>query len=599
MKKNKGILQNIVKYKHNSILIRNFGLIMVAILAPMLTVTVIVRTNMNAVVQKEISEANLGSLIVVSKTMDSIIDKMFSYAYYLTENAEFRKFSGFELDEVSGEYSEFLGSQTYYNILIEEYIDSAYTYLQEEEIVFRAETGGGKVARLESLDTMKDISWKPHFDALQPGCNYVLCSRIKNDLYPYCLTLIRSTTDARGAVVVNVDMRKLSRYLGLKDRNGVQFYMVGREGELYYSNMEELFEKGFQAPEYLDFVWKGDQLAQTVKISDISYVVSVEESEIYDCKYVLCTPNTQYENRVEEVNGFIVNIFIIVLILGVAVTYLVTVKSFAPIQYIMNEINGAESEGLTEEKFLFYEQNAENELQYITGMVRKARFHSNKFLLETEEWMKKLNDAQMIALQSQINPHYLYNTLDMINWDAVRQLGCDNNISKMITTLAQFLRMGLQRNSYLIRISEELEHAKLYLRILEARYEGTIHVEWDISEEILNYKTVRLTLQPLIENAVNHGLRPKQYKGNIMIRGGYMDHFVCLVVEDDGVGMDREKCITMNFDLIENYDNRSEHVGIRNVNQRIKILFGDEFGVNLNQREGGGLEVRMLLPKLE
>ena len=161
------------------------------------------------------------------------------------------------------------------------------------------------------------------------------------------------------------------------------------------------------------------------------------------------------------------------------------------------------------------------------------------------------------------------------------------------------MRIGLSRGSYLVGISEEMEHAKLYTRIIEARYEGTIHVRWDIDEEIFLYKTVRLTLQPLIENAVSHGLKPKRYKGNIVIRGGMVEEFVYLVVEDDGIGMENAQCVALNHELMENYDGKSEHIGIRNVNQRIKILFGEEYGISLRAKEDGGMIVRMIMPKLK
>ena len=200
----------------------------------------------------------------------------------------------------------------------------------------------------------------------------------------------------------------------------------------------------------------------------------------------------------------------------------------------------------------------------------------------------------MLAIQNSI-----YNTLDMINWDAVRQLGSGNSVSQMISTLAQFLRIGLSRGSYLVGISEEMEHAKLYTRIIEARYEGMIRVKWDIDEEILLYKTVRLTLQPLIENAVSHGLKPKRYQGNIVIRGGVVEDFLYLVVEDDGIGMSNEQCVVLNHELMENYEDKNEHIGIRNVNQRIKILFGDEYGISLRAKTDGGLIVWVIMPKLK
>ncbi|MBQ8813678.1 MAG: histidine kinase [Lachnospiraceae bacterium] len=599
----KGILQNLFRYKYNSILIRNFCLTMVMVMAPLLVVIVIVRINLDTIVQKEISEANRGSLVVVAETLDMVIDKMFSFSYYLTENAEFGKLQVYGLEEVFDEYSEILEEQIYFNMLIEEYIDSVYIYMQDEEIVLSADRKQ-RIINKYTLSEMGDMTWKLGYDHLNVDKSYMLYPRLKRNFYPYLMTMIRPMSNIEknrnGAVIVNVDMKKLSEYLGLKSRNGLRFYMMGQDGKLIYSNQVTLFENGAVMPEYLDILWTEEADGKIREIDGENYVVSVVDSENYDCRYVLCTPYADSENRLNEVSYFIGHIIVITFLLGLVVTYVMTVYSFSPIQRIINELDkGKQEEEQGDESFLFDENGAGNELQYIIGMVRQARLHNNKLISETENWVKKLNDAQMIALQSQINPHYLYNTLDMINWDAARQLGSGNSVSQMITTLAQFLRIGLSRGSYLVGIAEEMEHAKLYTRIIEARYEGTIRVKWDIDEEILLYKIVRLTLQPLIENAINHGLKPKRYQGNIVIRGGVVEDFLYLVVEDDGIGMSNEQCVVLNHELMENYEDKNEHIGIRNVNQRIKILFGEEYGISLRAKAEGGLIVRVITPKLK
>lgn len=599
------IFRNIIRYKHNSILLRNFGLVVIMMVLPMLTVTMIVKENMSEITQQEIREANNNSLATTARTMDAVIDKMFSFSYYLTMNQEFNLLYLSELDDVLEEYRDVYENKVRFNMLIEEYMDSVYIYLEPSNAVLYNEKLESKMSMAAvPVEEMTDLSWMHYYEACPADSNYVLCSRMKNDFYPYLMTMVypvRAGKSSRGAVVINVDMRKLNRYLGYESGSETRFYMVGKDGQVYYSNQEELIEEGSQAPQYLDFVWEEENPEVTREIEGATYIVSMMESDSYDCKYVLYTPVTMYEKQIDRVDDYIRNMFVVTLLLGIVVAYIVTVHSFVPIQRIMNEVNApdSEEEGLKEESFLSEESDAENEISYITRMVKQSRIRNNRFKIETENWMKKLNDAQMVALQSQINPHYLYNTLDMINWDAVEQLGDGNSISDMISALAQFLRIGLERSSYLIGIAEELEHAKLYVKIIEARYAGSIRVQWDIDENILNYKMLRLTLQPLIENAVSHGLRPRRYMGEITVRGDIVNNIICLAVEDNGVGMDTEKCVVMNNELLNHYEENSQHIGIRNVNQRMKILFGDDYGVNLTPNDSGGLTVRMIFPQME
>ena len=597
-----GILRNIITYRHNSILIRNFGLVVLMMFLPLLIITMMVKTNMEKVVEQEIHDANDSSLYTTAQTLDTILDKMYSFSYYLSSGNDFTLLYLYQLEEVLEEYGDIYEKQVRLNMLIEEYVDSVYIYLEPYDTVLYSDKAQStfKMSKV-SLEDMEDLSWLPYYETCKERNDYVLGARIKEELYPYLMTMVvpvkAGLSSPRGGIVVNVDMRKLSKYLGYREQTDQRFYMVGEQGELYYTNQEDLIEKGSGAPEYLDFVWQED-IPLTAVIEGKNYIVSVMENGTFGCRYVLCTPAERYESRMDQVNDFVRNMILLTLLLGILVAYIVTIHSFAPIQKIMNEINrpeepGEEGKEPTEED----SRENDNEIRYITGMVREAKLRNKRYHMETGNWMKKLSNAQMVALQSQINPHYLYNTLDMINWRSVELLGYHNELSDMITTLGNFFRIGLQRTSYLIQVREELEHAKLYARILEVRYGGSIRVEWDIEEEILSYKIIRLTMQPLIENAINHGLRPKRYEGNIRVRGGQMDDILYLSVEDDGVGMEEEDCVAMNHELIDHYETDSEHVGIRNVNQRIKILFGDEYGVNLRRNEKGGLNVRMILLK--
>lgn len=596
------IVRNIIRYKHNSILLRNFGLVIIMMIMPFIILTLLVKSNLENVVTQEIEEVNDSSLEMVSKTLDTVLDKMFSFAYYLKSGTDFTLMYGMTAEEILEKYEDIYGKLMRMNILVEEYIDSVYVYLEDREMVLYGAKGesGMKVVDLEK---MSDLSWLQYYEScLAQNEYYFLGSRVKNEHYPYLVTMVvpfqKNADRNNGAVVVNMDIKKLNEYLGYKDKNHQCFFMIGEEGQIYCTNVITMVKEGSSLPENLKYAWQEGASTGKIEWDGMLYIVSFHESENWHCSYVLCTPIEQFENHISSINSFIVQIVILISILAVIVAYIVTVHSFVPIQQIMNEIDrvDGEEEDISEENALHQNESYENEINYITSMVRHARKRNNRFHLETKKWMEKLNSAQMVALQSQINPHYLYNSLDMINWRAVELLGYNNTVSNMISTLAQFFRMGLQRTNYVVSISEEIAHAKLYTKILEERYRGSIHVEWAVDEEVMSCETVRLTLQPLIENAINHGLRPKRYEGKIMIGGGVVGDFVYLSVEDNGVGIEEEECVALNYELINHYDEDSTHIGIRNVNQRIKIMFGDEYGVNLRSNTEGGLKVSLLLP---
>ena len=129
---------------------------------------------------------------------------------------------------------------------------------------------------------------------------------------------------------------------------------------------------------------------------------------------------------------------------------------------------------------------------------------------EVEERMASLHNAQILALQSQINPHFMFNTLEAIGDTMVLLLGRENEATDMIQNLAILLRISLSTDTYIVPLRDELEHVKLYMQLMEFRYQGDIHYSIEVPDAMLSLSVVKLTLQPLIENAIQHGLRPKQ-----------------------------------------------------------------------------------------
>ena len=603
-KKEKNPLLDVLKkYRFNSVLFRNFMIAIFLMMIPLLIVILATKKQMNNIVMQEIRTANEQSLEQTANTLDFVVDQMFSFAYYLSENRTFHYMMLYEGKELEEEYRELFGEKIRFYQQTTEYIDSVYIYLEEQDMVFINEPTGyiGTV----SLEKLEDQNWLEAYSNLQDEW-FVLETRANNDFYPYYMSMIYPITadknNIRGCIVVNANIKKIGRVLG--DTNSAEklFFMIDEEGCILYTNRMAFMEKQ-RSTEELPFLLNNTTEFSSVHIGDTEYLLSAMDGSLGGWRYVLCVSVTEYKNKIDEMNSMIVKIVLLTVIAGLAASYFLAIHSYRPIRHLLEELDKPivfqeavlENSQSDESEEMLYK----NELQYITQMVKKTRVRNNRLQMESEEWMMKLKNAQLLALQSQMDPHYLYNTLDIINWDAIEQLGYDNSVSNMISALAKFLRISLQRSSYLITVREEIEHAQCYAQILGKRYSEDIKIEWNMQEDVLNYKTIRLSIQPLIENAVNHGLRYKRYRGKIIITGMITGDYLCISVEDDGKGMDESLCKELNYELTENYATDSDHVGIRNVNQRIKILCGDDYGIVVSAGHYGGLLVRMILPKLE
>ncbi|MGN0355672.1 MAG: sensor histidine kinase [Muricoprocola sp.] len=206
----------------------------------------------------------------------------------------------------------------------------------------------------------------------------------------------------------------------------------------------------------------------------------------------------------------------------------------------------------------------------------------------------QMEQIRFNALQSQIQPHFLYNTLECIHWQAV----ADGNqeISRLVKALAKYYRICLSNGHDVIPLEMELEHVRNYLIIQNMRYDNIIGSVFDIEDTVTNTMIPKLTLQPLVENSIYHGIKAKEDKtGTLFITAKREGADVLITVSDTGMGMTQEKIDEMNLQVAEHDD--SFGYGVRNVNKRIELLYGTQYGLHfLKNRTGGGLTVEIRLP---
>ncbi len=217
-----------------------------------------------------------------------------------------------------------------------------------------------------------------------------------------------------------------------------------------------------------------------------------------------------------------------------------------------------------------------------------------KFLVDEQYRIgQEAKNAELLALQAQINPHFLYNTLDMINWSAI-----NNNvpeISDTVQTLSKFYKLSLSKGSNIIPIRNEIEHVKMYMEIQNRRFENIFDFQVQVDEEVYQYTTLKIVLQPIVENSVLHGiLQKKDRSGLILITGYVSEGVITLKVQDNGIGMKPEQLKNI---LTRQSSTSSTHgYGVRNINERIKLYYGEQYGLEYSSVYGRGTTVTILIP---
>lgn len=208
---------------------------------------------------------------------------------------------------------------------------------------------------------------------------------------------------------------------------------------------------------------------------------------------------------------------------------------------------------------------------------------------------KKKRKAEISILHAQIKPHFIYNTLDTIQWMAKEHDAQD--IVDIVSSLTNLLRIGLSAGAEIIKISQEIKHVESYLLIQKIRYEDKLNYEIDINEEILDFDVIKLILQPLVENAIYHGIKEKRGSGYIKINGKIKNQRIYFTIEDNGIGIKSERLLEIN-EMLKGQNTSSSVVGygIFNVNEKIKLTYGDEFGLEYHSIYGEGTTVVLWHP---
>ncbi len=218
----------------------------------------------------------------------------------------------------------------------------------------------------------------------------------------------------------------------------------------------------------------------------------------------------------------------------------------------------------------------------------------NELLEQVKTEQGRLRKAEFELLQSQINPHFLYNTLDTIVWLA--EAGEQKKVVDMVGSLSDFFRTSLNQGKDMVSVKEELQHSRSYLEIQQVRYQDILQYEIQVPEPLFCYLIPKITIQPLVENALYHGIKNKRGIGKIIITGKREKDYFVLIVEDNGAGMSRERLEAVRKGMNQKSQTEKDIYALYNVNERIRLNFGQKYGLSIASVLGEGTTVQVMLP---
>lgn len=398
----------------------------------------------------------------------------------------------------------------------------------------------------------------------------------------------------RGVILINLNMNKITEICNSFQEKQENFIcIINDKGELVYEQQNGrerfAFDEKENRQELNTALGKTKESCFRLNYRGEKYLVTRTDMKTTGWTLVSMVPYKSVMAETMAISG--------VMILAVAITLIVTllllnriltgvVKPLKKLEKYMVQVN---PDNMDQRMEILTDDEIGHLSMKFNQMMDRIRNLKEQVIEEQEDKRK----YELQALQAQINPHFLYNTLDSIIWMAETN---DSNIVAMTEALAKLFRISLNKGNEEISLERELEHVKNYLIIQSMRYADKFTYEISAEPGVERCRTIKLILQPIVENCIYHGIKKKRGTGKITIRAYRREQNLIIEVSDDGCGMPEEICRKILSDEIEFENISGSGIGVKNVNERIQLRFGKKYGLSYSSEEGVGTTVTYVLP---
>lgn len=394
-----------------------------------------------------------------------------------------------------------------------------------------------------------------------------------------------------GVLLVDMDFSSISRMMNQINEvgNGQYYYLCNSAGDIIYHPRQIQISDGIsrensiKAASYKDGVYdetfEGTQ--RKVIVNTISYT---------GWKLVGVIPYSIFTHEMLNIRYFIAMVTLLMAMMLTIINRVVAERISRPIRKLNHSVMEYEA-GKKPEIYI----GGSWEIRHLGYSIQSSYEKSEKLMQEIVWEQNERRKSELDALQSQINPHFLYNALDSITWMIEGER--NDEAAFMISQLAKLFRISLSKGHTIISVKDELQHAQSYMNIQRVRYKDAFSVTFDVEPELEKYCAVKLTLQPILENAINYGVDPMDDCGEIRVCVRKEGELLVLSAEDNGIGMSEEE-----VELLLTDNNRvpkhGSGVGLINIHNRLQILFGKEYGLVIESEPDEGTKVSIQIPAI-
>ncbi|MCH6264700.1 sensor histidine kinase [Neobacillus citreus] len=581
-----------------SFFIKNLSKLLIPMLIPVLILGTLAITLIHLYLKEKINQENLNLLNQIQMNVEMIFDELNSIN--LTIAASAKEFLDLQnmLEKKWLDPEDFVKLASLKNTIdspaiAHPYIDSIYIYIENDKQRFLTSTTGGVV----DLRHFDDVSWYKGIDKFKSADTVWTQKRtVIRKLVDFpdqkidVISLYRSFTLANGNmgyIILNVNTDYVKDNLNsLYKMSGQNILVMDKSNQVLFVN-HPVHLTSFEKKEMIS----SSNEINTLKIGNDPSAVFKLDSKKYGWVFFSTIPRSSLYKLPYQLSMVTLILLLSSVIVGGIIAYFLTKRNFAEIDSIFNILNNAEKgEPLPHLPSVVTDVHSLIIHKILTNFMEQSYM---KVLLSERKY--KMQALELSVHQSQLNPHFLYNTLETINWKVISLTKRPNEINQMIDHLGNILRYSLTAKDSLVVLKDEIKHTKSYVEIQKIRHKDQFAFYWECDEGVENYYVVKLFLQPLIENSLQHGLpglgRTLSIKAKIRV---FPSHLYVAVI-DNGKGIGKARLEEIRSKLKSNYT-ANDHIGLYNTHKRLQLTYGDNYGLAIRSKLDWGTSISIHIP---
>lgn len=446
-----------------------------------------------------------------------------------------------------------------------------------------------------------DVSNREYFKkAMSTDVEYVISKPVasKSDNMPIfliCYPILNDKNDKVGFINGSVNLDKISQIAHDIDIYDGFAWIMNKDTDTY-SIIKEKLNSQYISSESLNTIIEDAEIKNsgTVALKNLSNndTTVFFSSVPYTEDWLLCImiENSMIHEQTNSIINLTIVMGIILLLTATLLAIAISGSIVKPIQRLKENMVEVSKGNLHS----YYKIEHNDEISILGQVFNQMVTDIKNLINQVYQVQAQKRSTELKALQSQINPHFLYNTLDTVQWKALEYDAFE--VADMINSLSGFFRISLSDGKEFITITDEAEHVRSYLEIQKMRYKDKISYHIDVDDSVEQYLIPKLIIQPLVENSIYHGLKLRKQNGTIHINISTEEGYLIIQVIDNGLGMDSEQLTILRKNLAQSIE--SDHYGLYNINERLKLAFGEKYSIIIESEFGIGTKVLLKIPAI-